>query len=109
MLGDPEGPESPADGDETDIWPEPDAVELPITDVLDLHSFPPREVPALVRDWLDEAYAAGFRRLRIVHGRGVGVQRATERAILERDPRVTAFGDAPAGAGGWGATWVEME
>lgn len=83
-------------------------VELPITDVLDLHSFPPREVPDLVRDYLDAAYAKGLRRLRIIHGRGTGVQRRTVRTLLERDPRVVAFGDAPLEAGGWGATWVEM-
>ena len=86
-----------------------DALELEITDVLDLHSFPPREVADLVRDWLDAAYDQGFRELRIIHGRGVGVQRATVRAILGRDPRVKGYGDAPAEAGGWGATWVELE
>lgn len=83
-------------------------VELPITDVLDLHSFPPREVAELVRDYLDAAYDKGLRRLRIIHGRGVGVQRQTVRRILERDPRVVAFGDAPLEAGGWGATWVTL-
>ncbi|HEX2162396.1 MAG TPA: Smr/MutS family protein, partial [Thermoanaerobaculia bacterium] len=88
---------------------EPEPVELPIGDVLDLHSFPPKEVADVVRDWLDAAYEAGFRKVRIVHGRGIGVQRATVRALLERDPRVRAYGDAPAEAGGWGATWVEME
>jgi dsDNA-specific endonuclease/ATPase MutS2 len=88
---------------------DPEAVELPITDVLDLHSFAPKEVKDVVRDWLDAAYEAGLRRVRIIHGRGVGVQRATVRALLERDPRVRGFGDAPAGAGGWGATWVELE
>jgi dsDNA-specific endonuclease/ATPase MutS2 len=87
----------------------PEAVELPITDVLDLHSFPPREVPDLVRDYLDAAYELGLRQLRIIHGRGRGVQRQTVRTLLGRDPRVKAFGDAPAEAGGWGATWVEME
>ena len=97
----------PDDGDPDAFDPDA-AVELPITDVLDLHSFPPQEVKDVVRDWLDAAHEAGLRRLRVIHGRGVGVQRATVRAILERDPRVTAFGDAPAGAGGWGATWVEM-
>lgn len=102
---DPEGPDRP-DGGEDALEPEP--VELPITDELDLHSFPPREVPSLVRDWLDEAYAAGFRRVRIVHGRGVGVQRKTVRTLLERDPRVVRFGDADPGAGGWGATWAEL-
>lgn len=88
---------------------DPEAIELEITDVLDLHTFLPREVPDVVRDYLDAAYEKGLRRLRIIHGRGVGVQRRTVRTLLERDPRVTAFGDAPAEAGGWGATWVELE
>jgi DNA-nicking Smr family endonuclease len=87
---------------------EPETVELPITDVLDLHSFRPAEVPHVVRDYLDAAYDKGLRQLRIIHGRGVGVQRRTVRTLLERDPHVTAYGDAPAEAGGWGATWVEM-
>jgi len=84
-------------------------VELEITDVLDLHPFQPREVSSVVREYLDAAYDKGLRKLRIIHGRGVGVQRRTVRTLLERDPRVTAFGDAPLEAGGWGATWVEME
>ncbi|MCB1034360.1 MAG: Smr/MutS family protein [Acidobacteria bacterium] len=82
---------------------------MPIEDVLDLHSFRPREVAAVTRDYLDAAYEKGLRQLRIIHGRGVGVQRRTVRTLLERDPRVRAFGDAPAEAGGWGATWVELE
>ena len=88
---------------------DPGTVELPITDVLDLHSFPPREVADVVRDYLDAAYEQGYRRLRLIHGRGIGVQRATIRKLLSRDPRVRDFGDAEASAGGWGATWVELE
>lgn len=84
-------------------------VELPITDVLDLHSFQPREVADLVRDYLDEVWARGFRRVRIIHGRGAGVQRQTVRTLLSRDSRVAAFGDAPGEAGGWGATLVELK
>ena len=99
------GDEAGEDG----YWPDPEPIELEITDVLDLHSFPPREVPSIVREYLDAAYERGLRRLRIVHGRGVGVQRNTVRTLLGRDPRVTAFGDADASGGGWGATWVEME
>ena len=83
-------------------------VELPITDVLDLHSFAPREVPELVRDYLDAAWEAGLRSLRIIHGRGIGAQRRTVRTLLERDPRVLSLGDAPGDAGGWGATCVEL-
>jgi DNA-nicking Smr family endonuclease len=94
-------PELPPDDPE-------EAVVLPIADVLDLHSFQPREVPDVVRDYLDAAYERGLRELRIIHGRGAGVQRATVRRLLERDPRVEAFGDAPLGAGGWGATWLRM-
>ncbi len=84
-------------------------VEFEITDVLDLHTFPPSEVKALVRDYLDLAYEAGLRELRIIHGKGSGVQRRIVRAVLERDPRVVAFGDPPGGVGGgWGATCVTM-
>jgi DNA-nicking Smr family endonuclease len=85
-----------------------DVVELPITDVLDLHSFRPAEVKDVVRDYLDAAQEKGLRHLRIIHGRGIGVQRQTVRTLLERDPRVVAFGDAPAEAGGWGATWLTL-
>jgi DNA-nicking Smr family endonuclease len=83
-------------------------VELPITDVLDLHSFRPAEVADVVREYLEAAWEKGLRELRIVHGRGIGVQRQTVRTLLSRDPRVTGFGDAPAEAGGWGATWVRL-
>src|SRR4051794_25620567 len=83
-------------------------IEIPITDVLDLHSFRPPEVADVVREYLDAAYARGLRALRIVHGKGTGTQRRTVRTLLERDPRVEAFGDAPLEAGGWGATWVRL-
>jgi dsDNA-specific endonuclease/ATPase MutS2 len=85
-----------------------DAIELEIGDVLDLHSFRPAEVPDVVRDYLDAAWEKGLRELRIIHGRGRGVQRRTVRTLLRRDPRVKEFGDAPPEAGGWGATWLTM-
>jgi len=87
---------------------EQEPLELPITDTLDLHSFPPREVADLVRDYLDLAHAKGIRRLRIIHGRGIGAQRRTVRTLLERDSRVVSYGDAPPQDGGWGATRVEL-
>ena len=96
------------DEDEEEDFPGLEPVELPITDVLDLHSFRPPEVPDVVRDYLDAAHEAGFRALRIVHGKGIGVQRQTVRTLLSRDPRVMEFGDAPLEAGGWGATWVKL-
>ena len=96
--------DEPFDGDDDP----PEAVEIAVTDVLDLHSFPPREVGELVRDYLDLACERGFAQVRIVHGRGVGVQRDRVRRILAGDPRVEAFGDAPPEAGGWGATWARL-
>jgi dsDNA-specific endonuclease/ATPase MutS2 len=90
--------------DEEDFSPGLEPVELPVTDVLDLHSFRPAEVPDVVREYLDAAYEKGYRELRIIHGKGIGVQRQTVRTLLSRDSRVEAFGDA----GSWGATWVRM-
>ena len=83
-------------------------IVLPITDVLDLHSVLPRDVNGVVEAWLEEVKARGFRALRIVHGRGIGVQREAVRRILARDPDVLAFSDAPLEAGGWGATVVTL-
>lgn len=92
-----------------DDFPEPPEAEIEITDVFDLHSFQPREVADVTRAYLDAAYEKGLREVRIIHGRGVGVQRQTVRKVLERDPRVIEFGDAPPMAGGWGATLARME
>ena len=85
-----------------------EAIVLEPTDVLDLHSFPPRDVAELVRDYLDVAVERGWPQVRIVHGKGAGVQRERVRSILAADSRVEAFGDAPGEAGGWGATWARL-
>jgi len=79
-------------------------VEIPITDVFDLHSIPPRDVKGVVEAYLEEAHRLGLRAIRIIHGRGIGVQREMVRAILARTSFVIAYGDAPPEAGGWGAT-----
>ncbi len=84
-------------------------VRIPITDVLDLHTFAPRDVPALVEEYLIEASRLGFKAIRIIHGRGIGVQREIVRGVLAKTPFVLRFGDAPLGAGGWGATVVDLE
>ena len=89
-----------------DPFPEP--VRLPIEDVFDLHSVPPKEVKAIVEEYLLEAQRAGLKALRIVHGRGIGVQREIVRSVLARSAVVVDFGDAPAEAGGWGATVVTL-
>ena len=83
-------------------------VRIPITDVFDLHTVPARDVAAIVEEYLEEARRMGFRALRIIHGRGIGVRREIVRSILARTPFVESFSDAPAEAGGWGATIVTM-
>ena len=83
-------------------------VRIPISDVFDLHSVPPRDVKDVVEEYLREARAAGFKALRIIHGRGIGVQREVVRRVLARSEFVADFRDAPAEAGGWGATIVTL-
>jgi dsDNA-specific endonuclease/ATPase MutS2 len=83
-------------------------VRIPVEDVLDLHTFHPRDVKAAVEEYLNEAHRLGFPALRIIHGRGIGVQREIVRSVLARTPFVTAFRDAPAEAGGRGATVVDL-
>ena len=83
-------------------------IRIPITDVFDLHTVPPRDVQPIVEEYLEEARRMGFKVLRIIHGRGIGVQREIVRAILARTPFVASFSDAPAEAGGWGATVVTL-
>ncbi len=81
-------------------------VPLEVTDVLDLHSFAPRDVKSVVEAYLEEARAMEFSTVRIIHGKGAGVQRSLVRSLLARTPFVTSFEDAPMGAGSWGATVV---
>ena len=86
-----------------------DPLRIPITDVFDLHSIPPRDVKEVVEEYLAEANRLGLKALRIIHGRGIGIQREMVRAILARTPFVESFQDAPAEAGGWGATVVALK
>jgi dsDNA-specific endonuclease/ATPase MutS2 len=83
-------------------------VRIPITDVFDLHTVPARDVEGVVEAYLEEAQRLGLKALRIIHGRGIGVQRAIVRAVLDRTPSVAYYADAPAEAGGWGATVVTL-
>ena len=82
----------------------PDAVELPLEDVLDLHSFPPKEIKLLVKDYLEDAYNAGFAEARIIHGKGVGIVRSA----AAHNPHVEAVLQAPQGAGSWGSTIIRF-
>jgi len=83
-------------------------IRIPITDVFDLHTVQPKEVADVVEAYLEEANRLGLKTLRIIHGRGIGVQRQIVRSVLERMPFVMAFNDAPPEAGGWGATVVRL-
>jgi dsDNA-specific endonuclease/ATPase MutS2 len=77
---------------------------VPIEDALDLHAFAPREIPGVVNDYLEAAAEAGFREVRLIHGRGKGVQRQRVQQVLATHPRVARFRDAPPDRGGFGAT-----
>jgi len=73
-------------------------------DSIDLHSFPPRDVPDVVDAYLEEAVEKGFTEVRLIHGRGIGVQRDRVQKLLARHSLVSGFHDAPPDRGGWGAT-----
>ena len=74
---------------------ENDPVDVPIEDHLDLHAFAPRDVPDVVAEYLEVAWLKGFREVRLIHGRGIGVQRAAVQRVLREHPRVVSFRDAP--------------
>ena len=85
-----------------------DAVSIPLTGELDLHPFSPRDIPSVVEEYVRACHERGVRHLRLAHGRGRGVQRAAVRRVLASLPEVLSYDDAPPGAGGWGATVVEL-
>lgn len=88
--------------------PFPDPVTIPITDVFDLHTIHHRDVQLVVEAYLNEVRRRGFRSVRIIHGKGIGVQREIVRKILQRTPWVIDWTDAPPEAGGLGATIVRL-
>ena len=90
----PPGGESPLD----------EPVIVPIEDSIYLHAFSPGDIPSVVEEYLEQCSRAGISEVRIIHGRGQGIQRQVVRSVLEKDPRVVSFKDAPLEAGGWGAT-----
>lgn len=74
---------------------EDEPVRIPIEDAIDLHSFAPQDVLAVVEDYLDAARQAGYRDVRLIHGRGTGAQRASIQRRLRDHPLVESFRDAP--------------
>jgi len=98
----------PNDQDLDPFNPFPEPVAVPITDVFDLHTIQPREVKLVVEEYLNEARRLGFRQVRIIHGKGIGVQREIVQTILQRTEFVLDWTEAPPEAGGWGATIVSL-
>ena len=88
--------------------PFPEPVEIEITDIFDLHTIPPRDVKSVVEEYLRLAHEKGFKAVRIIHGKGIGVQRETVRSILARTDFVLDWTDAPPDAGGLGATIARL-
>jgi DNA-nicking Smr family endonuclease len=83
-------------------------VRIPITGELDLHTFRPCEVAALLEDYFTECRHRGLREVRVIHGKGTGTLRTTVHACLRRSPQVTGFRTADEHSGGWGATLVTL-
>ena len=82
---------------------------MPIEDHLDLHPFQPKEIVSVVEEYLDQCKEAGFHEVRLIHGKGKGVQRNIIRKFLENHAAVESFHDAPLEAGSWGATVVILK
>ena len=83
-------------------------VEVPIEDVLDLHTFAPKEIPSLLEEYLNACRKARIYSVRIIHGKGKGFLRNRVHGLLKSLPSVVSFSEAPPRAGGWGATIVEL-
>jgi len=84
-------------------------VKIPIEDVLDLHTFRPKEIPDLLHDYFVACIEAKIYSVRVVHGKGTGVLRDRVHAVLRKNPMVASFKSAPPEAGGWGATLVALK
>ncbi len=87
-----------------DTPPDEDTVVLPIEDHIDLHPFAPRDIPSVVEEYVWQCHEEGLREVRIIHGRGKGVQRRIVQSALDKNPLVESCHDAPPERGGWGAT-----
>lgn len=84
-------------------------IVVPIEDSIDLHTFHPKDIPSVVEEYLEQCKQAGIREVRIIHGKGIGVQHNIVQSILQKNPSVLSFQDAPGEAGGWGATVVTLK
>jgi len=89
--------------------PPDDPIEYPLDGTLDLHQFRPDEIADVVRDYIDCCREQGLFALRIIHGKGIGVQREIVHAVLRRHPAVVSFRHEGGSGGGWGATVVDLK
>ena len=90
------------DKEDDNLFEEP--VKLPLEDWIDLHTFSPGDIPDLLESYLEECNEAGLKEVRIIHGKGIGVQRKIVQKALQESPLIEKFTQAPPDAGGWGAT-----
>jgi DNA-nicking Smr family endonuclease len=84
-------------------------VKIPIEDVIDLHTFKPKDVPDLLKDYFSACIDKGIFSVRVIHGKGKGILKKRVQEILSKNPMVESFSDASPGAGGWGASIVELK
>ena len=94
---------------EENLSPFPELVELEITDSIDLHAFRPKDVRAVLAAYLEAARLKGFRFVRIIHGKGIGVQREVVRKVLSESDLIAGFKSGDEFSGGWGATIAEFK
>jgi DNA-nicking Smr family endonuclease len=79
-------------------------VRIPIEDWIDLHTFSPKEITSLLEEYLLECQKKGFKEVRIIHGKGKGIQRSIVHSFLKKSPLIESFKQAPTEASSWGGT-----
>ena len=84
-------------------------VRIPIEDWIDLHTFSPKEIPSLLEEYLSECQKKGYKEVRIIHGKGKGIQRSIVHTFLRNSSLVESFRQAPLESGSWGATLVSLK
>ncbi len=84
-------------------------LKFPITDILDLHTFLPKEIPELLNDYFSECLKEKIYSVRVIHGKGEGILKKRVHSLLKKNPMVGSFHSAPPEAGGWGATLVNLK
>lgn len=84
-------------------------VTIALSDSIDLHPFQPRDIASVVEEYLEQCMRSGLTEVRLIHGKGKGIQRNIVRSLLSKHPAVRSFRDAPTEAGSWGSTIVVLE